>query len=144
MKRIIIGLLIIFLFYTDSLAGDRIAIIANHSFPKDSLTSSQIKEIYLGKIEIIDNIRIQSLDQKDSSPIKKDFLEKFIDFSIGNYKLYWIKKVFKEGGTPPTIKDSSEEIIKTIKEQKNYIGYVWEEEIKNIKDVKILFKIDNP
>ncbi|MEK6546004.1 MAG: hypothetical protein AABZ28_05695 [Nitrospinota bacterium] len=145
MKKIIIGLLIILLSYTNSIAeGDRIVIIANHSFPRDSLTSSQIKEIYLGKMEIIDNIRIQSLDQKDSSPIKKDFLEKFIDFSISDYKAYWIKKVFKKGRIPPTIKDSSEEIIKAIKEEKSYIGYVWEGEIKNIKDVKILFKIDNP
>ena len=139
MKRIIIGLLIILLSYTDSLAGDRIVIIASHSFPKDSLKPSQIKEIYLGKIEIIDNIRIQSLDQRDSSLIKKDFLEKFMDFSISDYKVYWIKKVFKEGVTPPTVKDSSEEVIRAIKEKKNYIGYVWEEEIKNIKDVKILY-----
>ncbi|OGV96351.1 MAG: hypothetical protein A3I04_01015 [Nitrospinae bacterium RIFCSPLOWO2_02_FULL_39_110] len=141
MKRIIIGLLIILLSYTNTItAGDRIVIIANNSFPRDSLTPSQIKEIYLGKMEIIDNIRIQFLDQKDSSSIKKDFLEKFMDFSISDYKVYWIKKIFKKGRTPPIVKDSSEEVIKAIKEEKSYIGYVWEEEIKNIKDVKILLR----
>lgn len=142
MKKIMAGFLISLFLSTAAHAG-AIAVIANNSFSKSALTASQVKDIYLGKMEIVEGTKIQPIDHKDSEAIKKDFLGKTLNFSVSDYKGYWVKKVFKDGGSPPSVKGSADDVIKAVKEDKGSIGYVWEEDAKNIAGVKILLKISD-
>lgn len=142
MRKIIMGFFIVLVTAAASHAGG-ISIIANGSFNKASLTPLQIKDIYLGKLEIMDGVKIKPIDQKEAT-IKNDFLHKALDMSADDYKGYWVKRVFREGGVPPAAKDSPEDVIKAVKDGKGSIGYVRDEDIKSKEGIKVLLTISVP
>lgn len=142
MRKIIMGFFIVLVTAAASHAGG-ISIIANNSFSKTSLTMPQVKDIYLGKMEVIDGVRIQPIDQKEENT-KKVFLKKALDMSAEDYKGYWIKRVFREGGLPPAAKGSPEDVIKAVKDGKGSIGYVRDEDIKSKEGIKVLLTISVP
>ncbi len=122
------------------LAGE-IDIIANKDYPLDSINIIQLKDIYLGEVTMIKDVRIRPVEQKDEL-IRKKFIEKITGLSVDGYKAYWIKKFFQEGTVPPLIKSSAKEVIEAVKHIKGGIGYVWADEVKGVKDIKILLRID--
>ena len=142
MRKIIMGFFIVLVTAAASHAGG-ISIIANSSFNKNSLTMPQVKDIYLGKMEVVDGVRIQPIDQKEET-IKQDFLKKTLDMSPDDYKSYWVRRVFREGGTPPSAKGSPEDVIKAVRDGKGSIGYVRDEDIKSKEGIKVLLTISVP
>lgn len=142
MKKIIMGVFIVLVTAAFSHARG-ISIIANNSFSKNSLTIPQLKDVYLGKTEVVDGVRIQPIDQKEET-IKQDFLKKIMDMSADDYRSYWIRRVFREGGTPPSSKGSPEDVIKAVKDGKGSIGYVRDDDIKSKEGIKVLMTISVP
>lgn len=113
-----------------------VAVISGASFPKDALTSSEVKDIYLGKAEMLDGKRLKPVDLKGAG--KKDFLEKVVGLSEDEYKSYWIKRVFREGGSPPAVKNAADDVISAVKEENGMIGYVSADEAKGKGGIKVL------
>lgn len=140
MKKTLAALAIVLLTASGAWAQG-IAVIANSSFPKDSLTAEQVKDIYLGKTGLIEGTKVQPVDQKDSDSIKRDFLKKVVDTSADEYKVYWMKRAFREGGSPPGVKNSSEDVINSVREGKGSIGYVWDDEARGKNGVKVIFTV---
>lgn len=140
MTRIFSSLFLILLLATAAHAGG-ISVIANNSFSKSALSASQVKDIYLGKTEVMDGVRLSPLDRKDSEAVKGDFLKKTLGMTGDEYKSYWVKRVFKDGGAPPSVKASSDDAIKAVKENKGAIAYVPEEDLKSKEGLKVLITI---
>lgn len=137
-KRILICLSFAFFLPLPAAAyADEIAIISNSAFPRSSLTTAQVKDIYLGKIEILDGVKIKPIDQK--SALKKDFLSKILQLNDENYKSHWIKRVFREGGAPPAVKVSTDDVLSAVNEDKCAIGYISADEAKGKSGIKVLF-----
>lgn len=141
MKKTIAALAIVLLAASASWAKG-IAVVANSAFPKDSLTAAQVKDIYLGKTGLLEGTKIQPIDQKDADSIKGDFLKKVLETTADEYKVYWMKRAFREGGTPPGVKNSSDDVINTVRDGKGSIGYVWEDETKGRSGVKVILTIE--
>jgi len=118
-----------------------IAIIAGGDFPKGSLTSAEVKDIFLGNMEMIEGTKVFPLDQKDSEEIKKEFMKRIIEMSVIWYNRYWTKRVFREGGSPPAVKGTQDEVIRAVKEKKGTVGYIWKDEAKGKDGIKILLTI---
>jgi ABC-type phosphate transport system substrate-binding protein len=126
-------------FFAHTMAHAGIAVIGGSSFPKDALSIGEVKEIYTGKMEIVGGTRLKPLDQKSS--VKSDFVEKAVGMSEDDYKSYWIKRVFREGGSPPAVKASSDDVISAVKEDKGAVGYVSEDEAKGKSGIRVLLVI---
>jgi len=118
-----------------------IAIIAGDDFPKGSLTSAEVKDIFLGNMEMIEGTKVFPLDQKDSEEIKKEFMKRIIEMSVIWYNRHWTKRVFREGGTPPAVKGTQDEVIRGVKEKKGTVGYIWKDEAKGKDGIKILLTL---
>ena len=118
-----------------------IAIIAGDDFPKGSLTSAEVKDIFLGNMKMIEGTKVFPLDQKDSEEIKKEFMKRIIEMSVIWYNRYWTKRVFREGGTPPAVKGTQDEVIRGVKEKKGTVGYIWKDEAKGKDGIKILLTL---
>lgn len=118
-----------------------IAIIAGDDFPKSSLTSAEVKDIFLGNMEMVEGTKVFPLDQKDSEVIKKEFIKIIIEMSVIWYNRHWTKRVFREGGAPPAVKGTQDEVIKGVKEKKGSVGYIWKDEAKGKDGIKILLTI---
>ncbi|HBI24633.1 MAG TPA: hypothetical protein DDX84_10635 [Nitrospiraceae bacterium] len=120
--------------------AEEINVIANKSFPVNHISTQTLKEIYLGEKVTEGGIRIRPYDHKNPK-IRRKFLTKVLGVSEDGYNAYWIKKVFQEGGIPPITKPSSDEIIRTVREDTGGIGYIIRNEA-DVSGVKILLTID--
>lgn len=119
-----------------------LAVVAGKSFPVDTLTLDNVKEIYRGEKKIIAGIRLKPIDQRGSQPIRLEFLNKVVHFSEDEYVMYWNNRLFRDGGIPPTLKNNSAEVIMAVEETVGAIGYVWLDETTAAKtDLKILLRI---
>lgn len=142
-----IFLFVLLAFVFDRLAvtadAKELAVIAGKSFPVDTLTLDAIQQIYRGDKELIGNVRLKPVDQRDTQQIKFLFLDKVLNFSRDGYITYWNNRLFREGGIPPVLKQNAEEVILTVEDTVGAIGYVWLEEAKAAKErVKILLTVD--
>ena len=139
--KILIGAMIVGLLLCGELQARELAIIANKSYPFNQITVEALKEIYKGEKTVVGGTRIHPLDQKEPV-IKKVFLNEIVGKSIDQYNVYWIKRVFQEGGVPPEIKSGSDDVLDTITHGTGAVGYVWKSEAAGREDIKILLTIE--
>lgn len=157
-SAIIFGLLLLH----GEVKAEELVIISNQVYPVDRVSIGTVKDIYLGEKTMEGPIRIRPMDQNDPL-IRKAFMERVLGITIDNYQSHWFKKVFQEGGKPPIVKESSNEVIELIlsvysippqlkesskdvieyvKNNSGAIGYVWKDEAAGIKGLKVLISID--
>lgn len=95
-----------------------------HPSNTSELSSNDIKRIFLGKKKKFANGDLAiplALDNGSttSSEFKKTILKK----SSAQYKSYWARRIFTGRGSPPkTI--ASQDMIKRVSENPQYIGYI--------------------
>jgi ABC-type phosphate transport system substrate-binding protein len=121
-----------------------LAIIAGTNFPKDQMTKKELKTIYLGETQLLKDLWIHPVDQRENQPIRKNFLEQVVNMTRDRYIDYWNQRLFRYGGFSPLLKGNSREVIETIREQDGALGYVWLEETRNESGIKILLTLDIP
>jgi len=120
------------------------AIIAGTDFPKDRMTKKELKTIYLGETQLLKDLWIHPVDQRESQPIRKSFLEQVVNMTRDRYIDYWNQRLFRYGGFSPLLKNNSREVIETVREQDGALGYVWLEEARNESGIKIVLTLDLP
>ena len=157
-SAIIVGLLLLH----GEVKAEELVIISNQVYPVDKVFIGTVKDIYLGEKTMEGSIRIRPMDQNDPL-IREAFMERVLGITIENYQSHWFKKVFREGGNPPVVKESSKEVIEFIlsvssippllkesskdvieyvKNNSGAIGYVWKDEAAGVKGLKVLMSID--
>lgn len=115
--------------------GAEIAVIGHKNFPKDKLTISELKKVYLGRQTDVEGTQVRPLDQVDESPAKKQFIRKILGSSLGKYKAHWLKLIFREGRTPPKVVLTSKDVLKTISKDPGTIGYLQAEELIKLEKI---------
>lgn len=121
-----------------AVSAAEIAVIANDQFPKHKITVLELKKIYLGKKIDESGVKIRPIDQADVAPVKRQFIGKIIGASIGKYKAYWLKRIFREGSTPPIVFFSSREVVQSVRKEKGAIGYLPASELPDRDGFKVL------
>jgi len=125
-------------------ATETMAIIAGAGFPQDRMTVKELKAIYLGETQLVKDLWIHPIDQRENRPIRKSFLEQVVNLTRDRYIDHWNQRLFRYGGFSPLLKSNSLEVIEAVREQEGAIGYVWLEEARNEQGIKILLTLDNP
>ena len=138
MKKLIFTVL--FMFFAANLYAGEIAVIVNESGPLTQISEADIREIYLGNIRFIKGVAVTPVHYTESS-IKDTFLSLIIDMNSREYRVYWTKKIFQEGGSIPVSQNSFGMIILTVKKDMAVIGYVPISELKETEGIKIIKKI---
>jgi hypothetical protein len=85
------------------------------------LTSSEIREIYLGDKEFSGALRIIPIDNQ---AVQSDFTAKVLAMGVDRYNVLWTKKSFRDALTPPMLKTSDIEVLDFIRRTRGAIGYV--------------------
>jgi len=128
------------MFFAANLYAGEIAVIVNESGPLTQISEADIREIYLGNIRFIKGVAVTPLHYREGS-IKDTFLSSIIDMNSREYRVYWTKKIFQEGGSIPVSQNSFGMIILTVKKDMAVIGYVPISELKETEGIKIIKKI---
>lgn len=129
--------------FATNLSAEEIAIIVNEDGPLTDISREDIKEIYLGNIKFVKGSAVIPAHHKEGS-IKDAFLSSVVGMTSKEYRLYWTKKVFQEGGAVPSVQDSFPLIALFVRKNKGAIGYILQPELTDMKGVKVVATIQKP
>lgn len=105
--------------------SSELAVIVNPANPMKEISQTQLVAIYMGKMTSFEgNGAIRPVDYMDSSDLKKDFYERFLDKDIEKIKRYWVKIIFSGRGSPPKALDKPSDVLGFVAENDGGIGYI--------------------
>ena len=117
-----------------------VAVIAHPSNPTASLTTSEVKRIYLGKMKRWNNGNaMAAVDQQEPSSARDEFYEQVVGKSQSQISAYWSQLIFSGKGTPPPEKSDDESVKQWVAEHPNSLGYVSSSSVDT--SVKVLLSI---
>ncbi len=106
-------------------AHAEIALIAHPGNAEKSLTSEQVKQIFLGKTgNFPAGNKVVPVDQKDGDSLKNEFYTKVIQKDPSEIKAYWSKLVFAGKGTPPSVLNGDDEVKAWVAKNPDGLGYI--------------------
>ena len=114
-KLFVTSLLIAVLAQAESRAGEVIA------HPSVSLTSDEIRDVFLGEKQLFGDLRLVPVD---NSAIQAEFLSRVLQSDLQKYSARWTKKSFREGLAAPAVKGSDAEVTAFVKRTPGAVGYV--------------------
>jgi ABC-type phosphate transport system substrate-binding protein len=114
-----------------------VLIIANKNVPEDSISKTEVKDIFLGKtVKWADKSNISFVILKND--VHKAFLKEYIKRSSSQYGNYWKKMVFTGKGMKPKAFDTEKELVQYVAETKGSIGYISKgTEMMNVKTINV-------
>jgi len=118
-------------------AGDTGAIIiANNSIPESSLTSTDVKNIFLGKKTTWKNGKKITFVTLKNGELHKKFIRTYTKRNPSQFKNHWKKMLFTGKGVLPRSFSTDEDVVKYVSENDGVVGYI-SKEIKN-DNIKII------
>lgn len=123
MKKLLLFTFICAFVLSAASAFAEVVVIVNNSVSQDSLSSDEVKDIYTGKMtKFADGAKIKVVMLK-SGPMHDSFMQDVVAESPSKISNIWKKAIFTGTGKPPKIVKTSEDMLKTVKEEEGSIGY---------------------
>ncbi len=100
-------------------------IIAHPSVSTDSMSASEISDIFMKKTnKWPDGTATVPVDQMLDSSVRARFSEAIHGKSAGAVDAYWQKRIFSGRGLPPVTQGSSAQVVAYVRANPGAIGYV--------------------
>jgi ABC-type phosphate transport system substrate-binding protein len=128
-NRILITLAALFALAHPAWAGD-VIVIAHASV---ELSAEDVRDVFVGEKQTAGSVKISAID---NATTQADFLGKVIKVDATKYASIWAKKGFRDGMTPPPVRNGDAEVVAAVKTTPGAIGYV----SKAPADVKVIAK----
>lgn len=129
--------------FAANLSAEEIVIIVNEEGPLTQISEAEIKEIYLGNIKFMGGVAVAPIHYSEG-PVKDVFLASIVKMNSKEYRLYWTKKIFQEGGHVPAVQNSFPLIALFVSKNKGAIGYMLRTELTDMKGIKVVATIQRP
>ncbi|MDO8412713.1 MAG: hypothetical protein Q7S51_02865 [Gallionellaceae bacterium] len=117
LKYSLLALSLGFTLSVSATAGD-IYVISNSA---TKLSAAEAKDAFLGEQQFIDG---KPLVIVNNAEITDDFTSKVLHMGTSGYKLYWVKKSFRDGVKLPITKSNDAEVLNAVRSTVGAIGYV--------------------
>lgn len=114
---------LLFSFPSSGSAGD-VLIISNKSVSADSLTSDDVKKIFVGKKTRWDDNKKINFVILENDGIYRDFLREYVKRTPEQYRRFWKKQVFTGKGRRPVSFKVEKDMIEYVANTSGAIGYV--------------------
>lgn len=96
-----------------------------------TLSKSEIKRIYLGKSNYIQNTELKVINQSQKSPLSQIFLKQYLKMNQQKFIKWWLKQQIIGRARPPILTNNDQEVINNVLKETNIIGYI---DKKNLTD----------
>lgn len=105
--------------------SSELAVIVNPANPIKEISKIQLVAIYMGNMTNFEGNRVvKPVDYTDSSSLKKDFYERFLNKDIEKIKRYWVKIIFSGKGSPPKALEKPSDVMDFVAKTDGGIGYI--------------------
>ena len=102
----------------------QVLFIANKSVSETALTSSEIKDIFLGKKKKWSNNTRIYFVVSGNDQLHEAFLQAYISKTPNQFNAYWKNMLFTGKGSPPKVRNTDKEVIEYVAEIPGAIGYI--------------------
>ncbi|MDT8999762.1 substrate-binding domain-containing protein [Paucibacter sp. APW11] len=110
---------------TPASADNTLIVIAHKDVAVERLSAETVTQIFLRQQQNWpDGQPIQPIDQKESTPLRRQFYLQLTGRSPGQLRSYWARQSFTGMGLPPRQADSDEEVSRLVQATPGAIGYV--------------------
>ena len=134
--RALVAAALLFAFHTAT-AG--VVVIGNPDLPTNSLTSSQVSDIFLGKkTSLPGGTKVTVIEHQDGEAVKNEFYQKVVGKNPNQLKAYWAKQIFTAEGFPPKAYAGDKAVKDQVSSTPGAIGYVDSGSVDS--SVKVLFE----
>jgi len=116
--------LVLQLVLAGSAGAEEILVVINPAAPVDRLSPDQLKEAYLGDAFFWGSVKIHPAELRLPPELYAGFLQAIASMSPERYEVYWIRKVFREGGMPPRPFESAEALLAYVANTPGAVGFV--------------------
>ncbi len=117
----------------------QVAVVAHKSVPVDSVSKSELLDLYTGETSIWrDGEPVVVFDLKENGKTRKTFY-KFLGMASSRIKSIWLKRMLLGEADPPESLKSEEELLRKISTTQGAIGFL--DRSKPNGTVKILMTI---
>lgn len=94
--------LLLFIFSSPIFAADDYVVIVNKTVEIDSLSLTQVRNIFLSNTDALPNgSAVVPLDQSNGTEVRRDFYKQVVQMSERQVKSYFTSLVFTGKGRPP-------------------------------------------
>jgi ABC-type phosphate transport system substrate-binding protein len=102
----------------------QVAVIANKDVPVDTITKSELLDLYTLEIGLWDNGQgVTIFDLKPKGEVKDTFYN-YLDRTTSRMKSIWMKKLLSSGDDPPQAIETENLMLEKIKNTPGAIGYI--------------------
>jgi len=133
--------LALFLTGTGLARAEELVVVVNAGAPVQNLTPKQVKEIFLGETAYWGDVKIVPIGYVDGATVQNDFLDRVVHVTENVYKTYWIKRIFREGGTPPRKVGTAAEVLATVGRTSGGVGFVYASQLGETAEVREVLRV---
>jgi len=117
------GRIVLCLLFAAALGAQEWVLITRANSPLVSLSAGQIRDIYLGKVHYIGDIRIFPLQLGADDPLRRQFEKDIVHLSRSALREWWIRRHYL-GQRPPKVMGSAEAVTAYVQQIDGALGYV--------------------
>ena len=132
--------------HSQTTKGWSLAIIVNKKNPVNTITQSELANIFLDKKSVWSaGMTIQTCDLiepgvSEENSARAIFAEHILHKDMLSLKNYWIKMIFSAKRRPPVAFKHADDVIRFVSENPGGIGYVYANQVTgNVKTVQVRF-----
>jgi hypothetical protein len=118
-------------------ASAEVVVIVNASSSINSATAEEIQQVFLGKRNEIGGVSVTPVDQSEGNDARDVFYEKIVDKTPSQLNAYWSRLIFTGKGKPPKQYFDDAEVLETILEEEDSVGYIDSSSVS--EGIKVIF-----
>lgn len=102
-----------------------VVVVVHRDNPVAEFSRRQLVDLYMGRtLYYPDGNQVLRIDQSPESSIRAHFYRGLVDKSVAEVNAYWAKLLFTGRASPPQVVNDSQGVLKTVRSNRNAIGYV--------------------
>lgn len=118
-----------------------IVVIVNKENTVTELSKREIIDLYMGRnLYFPDGKLALRLDHPPTSEEREQFYQSLVKKTVAQVNAYWAKLLFTGRATPPMLMGNSDQVLDTIRNNRNAIGYIDEADLD--QSVKVVGRVD--
>jgi len=122
-------------------APERLVLVTGAHSTIPSLTSVEVRKLFLGKPIIKDGVRIEALRNASDTLLQEVFLQKVIFMSERAYERQLLSNVFREGGHRPSAYKDLKSLAAELQTRPAALSYMWAGTAQATPGIKIVSEL---
>ncbi|MBT2787560.1 phosphate ABC transporter substrate-binding protein [Halomonas sp. ISL-106] len=108
-----------------TLALAEVLVVVSADAPFTRLTSSDLRDIYLGRrTQIANGMMVVPLDQPEGTAARSEFYTHFTGQTPAQIKAHWARQIFTGRGQPPQALANSRAVVERLVSDTKALGYI--------------------